>query len=153
MQRRSERSPDIVCSQPSCPARIRCTAWVCRPLGRRLAARPRFAQAHMRRNGYIVLLVAAVAWITVAIVLGTANREPAAPSTKRTIAGMPSASIDHSAALPGAGVDVSPAPGTGTAIEHADQLPRHPRDRHRDVAVEGSRSGYHHGHVYGLLPG
>jgi hypothetical protein len=109
----------------------------------------------MRRNGYIVLLVAAVAWITVAIVLGTGKsgaRSPVPPSG-RSPACLP-ASIDHSAALAGAGVDVSPAPGTGTANPNTQISFRGvPVTDIADVAVEGSRSGYHHGHLYGYFQG
>jgi hypothetical protein len=109
----------------------------------------------MRRNGYIVLLVAAVAWVTVAIVLGTgksgarAQLPPSGPSP-----GCLPATLDHSAALAGAGVDVSPAPGTGTANPNTQVSFRGiPVTDIEDVAVEGSRSGYHHGHVYGYFQG
>jgi hypothetical protein len=109
----------------------------------------------MRRNGYIVLLVAAVAWVTVAVVLGTGKsgaRTPLPPSGPSP-ACLP-ATLDHSAALAGAGVDVSPAPGTGTANPKTQISFRGlPVTDIQDVAVEGSRSGYHHGHVYGYFQG
>jgi hypothetical protein len=106
----------------------------------------------MRRNGYIVLLVAAVAWITVAIVLGTGksgarSQPPSGPSP----ACLP-ATLEHSAAV--AGVDVSPAPGTGTASPNTQISFRGmPVTDIEDVTVEGSRSGYHHGHLYGYFQG
>jgi hypothetical protein len=110
----------------------------------------------MRRNGYIVLLVAATAWIVVAIVLTSGG-----PSGAHTFVG-PSGpspaclpqSLQHSAALAGAGVDVSPAPGTVTANPgtQISFLGTAVTNIH-DVAVEGSRSGYHHGHVYGYFQG
>jgi hypothetical protein len=110
----------------------------------------------MRRNGYIVLLVAAVAWITVAIVLGTGNpsgaRTPVPPSGPSPSC-LP-ATLDHSAALAGTSVDVSPAPGTGSANPNTQVSFRGvPVTEIRDVAVEGSRSGYHHGHLYGYFQG
>ncbi len=108
----------------------------------------------MRRNGYIVLLTAVTAWIVVAIVLTTGG-----PSGARTVVPpsgpSPSClpqSIRHDADL--AGVAVSPAPGTVTANPHTQIsfLGTAVTDIH-DVSVEGARSGYHHGHVYGYFQG
>jgi hypothetical protein len=110
----------------------------------------------MRRNGYIVLLVAAVSWVTVAIVLGTGNpsgaRVPVPPSgpSPRCLP----ATLDHSAALAGTGLDVSPAPGTGSANSHTQiSLRGLPVTEIEQVAVEGSRSGHHQGHLYGYFQG
>jgi hypothetical protein len=113
-------------------------------------------QAQMRRNGYIVLLVAAVAWITVAIVLSVGN-----PSGARVLllptgtspACLP-ASIDHSAALAGTSLDVSPAPGTDTA-NPATQISLRgvPVTEIDEVSVEGSSSGDHSGHLSGYFQG
>jgi hypothetical protein len=109
----------------------------------------------MRRNGYIVLLVAAVAWVTVAVVLGTGKsgaRTPLPPSGPSP-ACLP-ATLDHSAALAGAGVDVSPAPGTVSANPKTQISFRGlPVTEIEDVTVVGSRSGYHAGHVYGYFQG
>ncbi|HEV2922399.1 MAG TPA: arylsulfotransferase family protein [Solirubrobacteraceae bacterium] len=108
----------------------------------------------MRRNGYIVLLVAAVAWVTVAIVLGsgTGARSQVPPSGPSP-ACLP-ATLDHNATLAGTRVDVSPAPGTGTANPRTQISFRGmPVTEIEGVAVEGSRSGYHHGHVYGYFQG
>src|ERR1700730_12332731 len=110
----------------------------------------------MRRNGYIVLLVAAVAWVTVAIVLGTGNpsgaRAPVPPSgaSPRCLP----ATLDHTAALAGTGLDVSPAPGTGSAGPHTQISFRGvPVTEIEQVAVDGSRSGHHQGHLYGYFQG
>jgi hypothetical protein len=110
----------------------------------------------MRRNGYIVLLVAAVAWVTVAIVLGTGNpsgaRTPVPPSGPSPSC-LP-ASLEHPATLEGTSVNVSPAPGTGSAGRYTQISFRGvPVTEVQGVAVEGSRSGYHHGHLYGYLQG
>jgi Arylsulfotransferase (ASST) len=110
----------------------------------------------MRRNRYIILLVAGVAWVVVAIVLGTGS-----PSGARTVvppsgpspACLP-ASIAHSAALAGTSVDVSPAPDTDTANPRTQiSFLGTPVTGIRDVSVEGSRTGYHYGHVYGYFQG
>jgi hypothetical protein len=108
----------------------------------------------MRRNGYILLLLAAVAWVTVAIVLGTGNpsgaRTPVPPSgpSPRCLP----ATLAHSAAL--AGIDVSPAPDTDTANPHTQISFRGIAVTDiADVAVEGSRSGYHRGQLSGYFQG
>jgi arylsulfotransferase ASST len=110
----------------------------------------------MRRNGYIVLLVAAVAWVGVAVALGTGATTgahtivpPSGPSPEclpRT--------LNHSAALDGTTVEVSPAPQTDTAGPHTQiSFLGTPVSAIQDVSVEGSRSGYHHGHLYGYFQG
>src|SRR5271155_2056719 len=102
---------------------------------------------HMRRNGYIVLLVAAVAWVAVAIVLGTGALSSA--HTVITPSGasptcLP-ATLEHSATLPGTSVDVSPAPETDTAGPRTQiSFLGDPVTDIQDVTVEGSRSGYHY---------
>jgi hypothetical protein len=62
--------------------------------------------------------------------------------------------VQHDAAISGARVEVSPAPGTDTANPYTQVsfLGAAVTNIH-DVAVEGSRSGYHHGHVYGYDQG
>ncbi len=110
----------------------------------------------MKRNGYIVLLVAAVAWVTVAVVLSTGALSgahtlvtPSGPSPTC----LP-ATLEHSATLPGTSVDVSPAPETDTATPHTHiSFLGVPVTDIQDVTVEGSRSGYHYGHVYGYFQG
>jgi len=109
----------------------------------------------MRRNGYIVLLVAAAAWITVAVVLGTGHpgaQTPVPPSGPSPEC-LPS-SFDHSAALEGSSVDVSPAPGTASA-NPATQISFRgtPASDIQDVVVQGSRSGRHSGQLDGYYQG
>ena len=110
----------------------------------------------MRRNGYIVLLIAAVAWVTVAIVLSTGSLSSAhtsVPPSGPSPACLPS-TLTHSAALAGTGVDVSPAPETGTANPYTQiSFLGDPVTDIQDVSVEGSRTGYHYGHVYGYYQG
>ncbi|TMK23959.1 MAG: hypothetical protein E6G62_09690, partial [Actinobacteria bacterium] len=89
----------------------------------------------MRRNGYIVLLVAAVAWVTVAIVLGTGKSgarpvPPSGPSPSCLATGTVTANPNTQVSFRGTPV---------TDIQH--------------VAVEGSHSGYHRGHLYGYFQG
>jgi len=110
----------------------------------------------MRRYGYIVLLVALVAWIAVAAKLGTGGSSSASttiPPSGPSPACL-SQSLNRSAALAGTAVDVSPAPDSDTA---------NPRTQIsflgtnvtniRDVSVEGSQTGYHYGHLYGYYQG
>jgi len=110
----------------------------------------------MRRYGYIVLSLAVVAWVVVAIVLGTGNPSGArasVPPSGPSPACLPQ-SLNRSAALPGTPVDVSPAPETDTANPQTQISFRGtPVADIRDVAVEGSRTGYHHGHLYGYYQG
>jgi hypothetical protein len=110
----------------------------------------------MRRNGYIVLSVALAAWVIVALALGSGSPTrasgplpPSGPSPRC----LP-ASLQRPATLPGTGVSVSPAPETDSA-NPATQISflGDPVTEVRDVAVEGSRSGYHYGHVYGYYQG
>jgi Arylsulfotransferase (ASST) len=110
----------------------------------------------MKRNGYIVLSLAAVAWVVVAVVLskGTLSgaHTPIAPSGASPTC-LP-ATIDHSAAIAGTPVDVSPAPETDTANPHTQiSFLGTPVTSIQDVSVEGSRTGYHYGHVYGYFQG
>ncbi|MGA2319455.1 MAG: arylsulfotransferase family protein [Solirubrobacteraceae bacterium] len=110
----------------------------------------------MRRNGYILLLVALVAWVTVAVVLGTKSGSGAhtvIPPSGPSPACLP-ATLDHPAALKGTTVDVSPAPETDTANPETQiSFLGTPVTDIRDVSVEGSRSGYHHGNLDGYFQG
>jgi Arylsulfotransferase (ASST) len=110
----------------------------------------------MNRNGYIVLGVAAVAWVVVAILLSSGKLSGAravVPPSGPSPACLP-ASIARSAALAGTTVDVSPAPETDTA-NPATQISflGEPVANIQDVSVEGSRTGYHYGHLYGYYQG
>jgi Arylsulfotransferase (ASST) len=112
----------------------------------------------MRRNGYIVLLVAVLGWIVAAIASGSASLGIFGASTKDTASGAsPSclpATLAHSASLAGTDVAVSPEPGTDTANPHTQiSFLGTPVANLHEVSVLGSRSGYHHGHVYGYFQG
>jgi hypothetical protein len=110
----------------------------------------------MKRYGYIVLLVAVVAWVVVAVALGTGNPSgaravvpPSGPSPSCSLQ-----SLNRSAALSGTTVDVSPAPDSDTANPGTQVSFRGtPVTNIHDVSVEGSSSGYHHGHLYGYFQG
>ena len=110
----------------------------------------------MNRKGLVVLLVAVVAWVVVAVVLSSGTLSGA-----HTVA-LPSgasptclpATLNHSAALGGTPVDVSPAPDTDTANPRTQiSFLGTPVTNIQDVSVEGSRTGYHYGHVYGYFQG
>jgi Arylsulfotransferase (ASST) len=110
----------------------------------------------MKRNGVVVLLVAALAWVVVAVVLSTGGLSGAhtavAPSGASPTC-LP-ATLSKSAALEGTTVDVSPAPGSNTANPGTQiSFLGTPVGNVQDVSVEGSRSGYHHGHLYGYFQG
>ena len=110
----------------------------------------------MRRNGYIVLLVAASSWLVVAIVLGTGSLSGAhtiVPPSGASPACLP-ATLNHVARLAGTGVEVSPAPDTDTANPRTQiSFKGTPVSGIRDVFVTGSRSGGHPGHLYGYFQG
>jgi hypothetical protein len=112
----------------------------------------------MRRNGYIVLLVAVLGWVVAAIASGSASLGIFGQSKKDTASAsspscLPSA-LAHSASLAGTAVDVSPEPGTGTANPHTQiSFLGTPAANIREVSVVGSRSGYHHGRVYAYSQG
>ena len=110
----------------------------------------------MRRYGYIVLGVAAAAWIIVAIVLSTGSPSGAhtvVPPSGASPACLPS-TLNHSAALAGTSAEVSPEPETDTANPYTQVSFRGlPVTDVHDVAVEGSSTGYHHGHLYGYFQG
>jgi hypothetical protein len=110
----------------------------------------------MKRNGYIVLAVAGVAWVVVAILLSSGSLSGAhtviLPSGASP-ACLPT-TLQHSATLPGTAVDVSPAPETDTASPYTQiSFLGEPVTDIQGVAVEGSRTGYHHGSVYGYFQG
>jgi hypothetical protein len=110
----------------------------------------------MKTYGYIVVGIAAVAWVTVVIVLSTGSLSgahttvgPSGPSPTC----LP-ATLEHSAALYGTSVDVSPAPETDTANPNTQiSFLGVPVTDIQDVSVEGSRTHYHYGHVYGYFQG
>lgn len=110
----------------------------------------------MKRNGVIVLLVAILAAIAVAIVLGSGglsgSRSSAQQSGESPLC-LP-ATLDHSAKLTGLPVDVSPAPETDTASPHTQISFRGaPLTEIHAVSVVGQRSGSHSGRLRGYSQG
>ncbi len=73
----------------------------------------------MRRNVLIVLAAAVLVWGVLAIALGSATLKLSGSSVSKPLspACLSNASV-QSAALPGTGVDVSPAPESATANPH-----------------------------------
>ncbi len=110
----------------------------------------------MRRKRLIIPLVALVAWVAVGVTLGTGAfsgaRPPVGPSGPSPTC-LPTG-VDRSATLPGIAVSVSPAPASVTAnpATQVSFLGVAVTDI-RSVSVTGSRSGYHHGHLYGYFQG
>jgi hypothetical protein len=110
----------------------------------------------MNRKGLTLLLLAAVAWVVVAVLLGTGSLSgahtfvaPGGPSP----ACLP-ATLGHGAELPGTTVEVSPAPETDTANQDTQvSFLGAPVTDIQQVSVEGSRTGYHYGHLYGYFQG
>ncbi|MGO9320198.1 MAG: arylsulfotransferase family protein [Solirubrobacteraceae bacterium] len=110
----------------------------------------------MKRNGYIVLLVAVLGWAVAAIVRGSPGLGLFGGSAIHTLSGIsPSclpATLEHSASAPGTDVDVSPEPGTDTANPDTQiSFLGTNVTNLQQVSVIGSRSGYHHGHIYGYF--
>src|SRR5580693_2303351 len=110
----------------------------------------------MRGNGYIVILVAAGAWVAVAVLLGTgslAGTRSVVPPSGVSPACLP-ATLNHAATLSGTSVDVSPAPDTDTANPRTQISFRGvPVADVRDVSVEGSSSGEHRGRQQAYFQG
>jgi hypothetical protein len=111
----------------------------------------------MKRNGYIVLLVAVLVWGVAAVVSGSpgvglvgAGTSDASGSSPRCLP----ATLAHSASLPGSDVEVSPEPGTDTANPHTQisLLGVNVSDI-REVSAVGSKSGYHHGRLRAYFQG
>src|ERR1039458_7088013 len=112
----------------------------------------------MKRYGPVVVAVAVLAWVVLAVVLGSPSLDLSGSST--TIA--PSAvsplclpaTLDHSAKLEGLPVDVSPAPETDTANPYTRiSFLGVPVTEIHEVSVVGRRSGYHSGHLHGYSQG
>jgi hypothetical protein len=110
----------------------------------------------MRRNVLIILGALALVWGVLALALGSPSlrlSSGASTATAVSPACLPS-SIAHSAALPGTAVDVSPAPGTGTANPHTlISFMGAPAPDIRDVSVTGQDSGAHPGRLRAFSQG
>jgi hypothetical protein len=104
----------------------------------------------MRLNVLIILGAVALAWGALAIALDSPSLKLLSGSSARS--GVSPACLpptfEHTAALPGTGVDVSPAPGTGTANPNTQISFRGvPAAQIREVSVVGASSGRHPGHL------
>jgi hypothetical protein len=110
----------------------------------------------MKRNGYIVVAIAAVAWVVVAILLSSGKLSGAhavLPPSGVSPSCLP-ATLEQSATLTHTAVAVSPAPETDTANPAAQiSFLGEPVADIRDVSVEGSRTDYHYGHLAGYYQG
>ncbi|HEX4564133.1 MAG TPA: arylsulfotransferase family protein, partial [Solirubrobacteraceae bacterium] len=108
----------------------------------------------VRRN--IVLALAALAWVLVAILFATGSISGAhtvVPPSGVSPACIP-AELNGSSLLPGTNVTVSPAPSSQSASTSTQiSFLGTPVTQISNVAVEGSRTGYHYGHLYGYYQG
>ena len=115
--------------------------------------------SHMRRYGLIILGIAALAWGVSAIALDSPSLTLLSGSSTTTASGGLSpaclpATLDRTAALRCTGVDVSPAPGSGTANPHTQiSFLGVPAAEIRAVSVTGAHSGAHAGSLRGYSQG
>lgn len=113
----------------------------------------------MKRTSLIVVSVAVLAWAAAAIVSGSASLDLSSSTTSTTASSGVSppclpATLQHTAVLPGADVDVSPAPETGTANPHTQISFLGTNVANiREVSVNGSTSGEHAGSLHGYHQG
>jgi hypothetical protein len=114
----------------------------------------------MKRNAYIVLSAAVLAWVVAAIVTGSLSLGLSGGSaTTRTTASASSpaclpATVDHSASLPGTDVDVSPEPESVTANPDTQiSFLGTSAANIREVSVVGSKSGDHAGSLHAYSQG
>jgi len=107
----------------------------------------------MKRTGYIVVVVAVLAWLVAAIASGSPSLGIVSAHAATAPACLPR-TLDHSASLAGTGVDVSPEPGTDTANPHTQIsfLGTRAANIHRVSAV-GSESGPHSGRLHAYSQG
>ncbi|HUB72687.1 MAG TPA: arylsulfotransferase family protein [Solirubrobacteraceae bacterium] len=110
----------------------------------------------MRRTGYIVILLAVLAWGVAAIVLGSPSLDlsggggagAGVPSADGASPACLPAGLEHPATLPGTDVDVSPEPESVTASPHTQvSFLGVPAAQLHDVSVTGARSGSHGGRL------
>ena len=110
----------------------------------------------MNRNGLIVLLVAIVAGIALAIVLGGCGQSGSHSPASQSASSPPClpATLNHNAKLEGVPVDVSPAPETDTANPDTQIsfLGVSPAQIHT-VSVVSQRSGAHLGRLHSYSQG
>ena len=102
----------------------------------------------MRRRSPLILLVAAAAAGVLVVVAFDSGALRSSPDAARSPSLLPG-TLQHTAALAGTGVDVSPAPGTNTANPRTSVSFRGvPIAQLRAVSVVGRRSGEHPGQLH-----
>ena len=105
----------------------------------------------MRRNVLIILGVVVLVWGVLAIALGSASLKLAGGSSHAAASVSPAclpSTLEHSAALAGTAVDVSPAPETDSANPHTQiSFLGAPLGEIHDVSVVGAQSGAHAGRL------
>jgi Arylsulfotransferase (ASST) len=110
----------------------------------------------MRRNVLIILGVAALAWVVLAVVLGSPSLRLLSGSSVPSGVSpscLPT-TLEHTATLPGTDVDVSPEPETDTANPNTQiSFLGVPAAEIRVVSVVGQRSGPHAGRLHGYSQG
>jgi hypothetical protein len=117
------------------------------------APRTRAGARALRRRSRVGACVVAAATALAAAGCGSSGTGAHSASTGRAPACLP-ASIDHSAKLAGVPVDVSPAPGTGTANPHTQiSFLGEAVTQIHEVSVVGRLSGHHAGHLRAYSPG
>jgi Arylsulfotransferase (ASST) len=113
--------------------------------------------SHMRRNVLIILGAVVLAWGVLALALGSASLKLAGGSSDTTASVSPAClptTLEHSAALAGTDVDVSPAPETDSANPRTQiSFLGAPQDEIHDVSVVGAQSGAHAGRLRGYSQG
>ncbi len=111
----------------------------------------------MKRRTPIAATLAALAGTTLAFVLSACGSGTSSTSTSASSGASPPClppTLQHTAALAGTGVDVSPAPETGTANPHTQISFLGTNVANvRDVTVRGSASGAHTGSLRGYHQG
>jgi hypothetical protein len=99
------------------------------------------------RYALLALALAALAWGVLALALGSPTLDLSSGSVAVSPPCLP-ATLAHTATLAGTRVDVSPAPGTGTANPHTQlSFLGVPATAIHVVSVVGGRSGVHAGHL------
>jgi hypothetical protein len=107
--------------------------------------------SHMRRNVLIILGAVALVWGVLALALGSASLKLGSSGSSSRSAASPAClpgTLAHTATLAGTSVEVSPAPGTGTANPHAQvSFLGAPAAEIHVLSVLGQRSGSHAGRL------
>ena len=108
----------------------------------------------MRRYVLIILGVAVATWAVLAVVLGSFSLRLSGAGAQASSPPCLPASIEHSAALAGTAVDVSPAPETGSA-NPATQISflGAPAGEIANVTAQGEKSGSHPGRLIAYSQG